>query len=129
LAQHDAAQAAPSASLGRRLIFWDFARASWQYDIVVAIILVFIFATPREWFQDQPRASSIILMSSAHGANRVFIADDLLDGIPESQRAHRAEVLIHQRTGKSWHVERVEPIRDEAAREVKGFIAYTAQPK
>ena len=120
-------QGAPSGSLGRRLIFWDFARASWQYDLVVGIILIFIFATPRDWFRDQPKASSIILMSSQHGSNRVFIATDLLDTVPEAARAQRAQLLIQQRTGKSWHVARVEPIRDEAAQEIKGFIAYTDQ--
>jgi hypothetical protein len=117
----------PVASLGRRLIFWDFPRASWQYDVVVGLILIFIFAIPREWFRDQPKASSIILMSSQHGSNRVFIATDLLETVPESERARRAQLLIHQRTGKSWHVARVEPIRDEDAHEVKGFIAYTDQ--
>ena len=117
----------PAPSLGRRLIFWDFARASWQYDVVVALILIFIFATPRDWFRDQPKPSSIILMSSQRGSNRVFIATDLLEAIPETERARRAELLIHQRTGKSWHVAHVEPIRDEAAQEVKGFIAYTDQ--
>jgi len=120
-------QGAPSGSLGRRLIFWDFARASWQYDLVVGIILVFIFATPRDWFRDQPKASSIILMSSQHGTNRVFIATELLDTVAEGERAQHAQTLIHQRTGKSWHVARVEPIRDEAAHEIKGFIAYTDQ--
>ncbi len=116
-----------AATFGKRLVFWDFARASWQYDIVVALILLFIFATPREWFRDQPKASSIILMSSLHRANRVFIATELLSDVPESQRPKRAEALIHQRTGKKWHVVRVEPIRDEAEQEIKGFIAYTAQ--
>lgn len=111
----------------KRLIFWDFARASWQYDIVVGLILIFIFATPREWFHDQPKASSIILMSSLHGSNRVFIATELLEDVPDPQRASRAQSLIHQRTGKSWHVSRVEPIRDEAEQEIKGFIAYTRQ--
>lgn len=111
---------------GQRLIFWDFPRASWQYDIVVGLILIFIFATPREWFHDQPKASSVVLMSTLHGSNRVFIATDLLDTVPEAQRATRAEALIRQRTGKSWHVVRVEPIRDEAQQEIKGFIAYTA---
>jgi hypothetical protein len=111
----------------RRLILWDFARASWQYDIVVGLILIFIFATPREWFRDQPRASSIVLMSAQRGLDRVFIATELLDRIPESERAKRAETLIHERTGKAWHVIRVEPIRDEEAQEVKGYIAYTAR--
>ncbi len=110
----------------KRLIFWDFPRASWQYDVVVALILLFVFATPRAWFRDQPKASSIVLLSSLHGSNRVFIATELLSAIPDAQRSRRAEALIRQRTGKSWHVVRVEPIRDEAQQEIKGFIAYTA---
>jgi len=121
------AQGASAAGIGKRLIFWDFPRASWQYDIVVALILLFIFATPREWFHDQPRASSIVLLSSVRGVNRVFIATDLLDDTPEAQRPARAERLIRDRTGKAWHVVRVEPIRDEAEQEIKGFIAYTAR--
>ena len=118
--------APPARSLGQRLVFWDFPRASWQYDVVVGIILIFIFATPREWFHDQPKASSVVLMSTLHGSNQVFIATDLLAPIPDAQRPRRAESLIRQRTGKSWHVVRVEPIRDEAEQELKGFIAYTA---
>jgi hypothetical protein len=127
VADQSTAASAPTPSLGRRLIFWDFARASWQYDVVVALILVFIFATPRDLFRDQPKPSSIILMSSQRGSNQVFIATDLLELIPERERARRAEVLIHQRTGKSWHVAHVEPIRDATTQEVKGFIAYTDQ--
>ena len=117
---------APIASLWKRLIFWDFARASWRYDIAVGLILLFVFATPREWFHDQPKASSVVLMPALHGINRVFIATELLDSVPDSERPQRARQLIHQRTGKSWQVVRVEPIRDEAEQEIKGFIAYTA---
>ncbi len=113
--------------MGKRLLFWDFARASWQYDIVVAIILLFIFVTPRDWFRDQPRAASVILMSSLHGSNRVYIATELLQNTAEPDRPRRAEQLIHERTGKTWQVVRVEPIRDEAEGEIKGFIAYTAR--
>lgn len=120
------ADARAERSLTQRLVFWEFARASWQYDVVVGLILIFIFATPREWFHDQPKASSVVLMSSLHGSNRVFIATDLLDTVAENQRPGRAEALIRERTGKSWHVVRVEPIRDEAEQEIKGFIAYTA---
>jgi hypothetical protein len=122
-----AAGSSSAANLGKRLIFWDFPRASWQYDVVVALILLFLFATPRDWFHDQPKASSIVLMTSLHGANRVFIATDLLEDTPEQQRPARAERLIRDRTGKTWHVVRVEPIRDEAEQEIKGYIAYTAR--
>ena len=105
---------------------WDFPRASWQYDVVVALILVFVFATPREWFHDQPKAASVILMPALHGANRIFIATELLESVPDELRPARARNLIHQRTGKNWNVVRVEPIRDETEQEIKGFIAYTA---
>lgn len=126
MAESAASRNAPAASLGKRLLFGDFARASWQYDIAVGLILLFLFVTPRDWFHDQPKASSIVLMSSLHGSNRVFIATDLLSDTPDQQRPARAAQLIRQRTGKSWRVIRVEPIRDEAEQEIKGFIAYTA---
>jgi len=115
-----------AAGLSKRLLFWDFARASWQYDIVVALILLFIFVTPRDWFHDAPRSSSIVFLSSGHGGNRIFIATELLVNEPEALRPARAHTLLQARTGKSWHVVRVEPIRDDAEQEIKGFIAYTA---
>jgi hypothetical protein len=115
---------AAAASVWKRLIFWDFRRASWQYDVVVGLILVFIFATPREWFHDQPKAASVVLMSASHGMNRVFIASELLR-VPDAQKPARAEALIRERTGKPSHVVRVEPIQDQREQEIKGFIAYT----
>ncbi|MFZ0592568.1 MAG: hypothetical protein WAM39_19075 [Bryobacteraceae bacterium] len=117
----------PRSSAGsalKKLIFWEFARASWQYDIVVALILVFVFATPRDWFGDLPRASSVVLISSHRGHDQVFLEAALLEGVPESQRAARAAELIRRKTGKQPSVVRIEEIRDQA--DLKGFIAYTA---
>ena len=111
------------------MIFWEFARASWQYDVVVAIILLCIFAIPREWFKDQPKTSSVVYLSSARGNNRFFIDNDLLQNVPESARVQVAANVIHQRTGKNWQVDRLEPIREDAEHEVKGYIAYTSQLK
>src|SRR5579864_6183452 len=37
-----------------RTIFWTYERGSWQYDIICAVILAFIFLTPRAWFHDRP---------------------------------------------------------------------------
>lgn len=33
-----------------RVIFWAYRRGSWQYDILCALILAFIFLTPRGLF-------------------------------------------------------------------------------
>jgi hypothetical protein len=45
-----------------RVIFWTYERGGWQYDILSALILAFIFLTPRTVFdgsafskeEDQP---------------------------------------------------------------------------
>lgn len=33
-----------------RVIFWTYERGGWQYDIISALILAFIFLTPRAVF-------------------------------------------------------------------------------
>ncbi len=38
-----------------RSVFWAYERGSWQYDVIVLVILAFIFLTPRSWFHDRPR--------------------------------------------------------------------------
>src|SRR6266478_1380399 len=37
-----------------RTFFWSYERGSWQYDVAVILILVFVF-TPKNWFHDQPQ--------------------------------------------------------------------------
>ncbi|RPI26345.1 MAG: hypothetical protein EHM61_12040 [Acidobacteria bacterium] len=37
-----------------RVIFWTYARGTWQYDLLCALILVFIFLTPRDFFSKPP---------------------------------------------------------------------------
>ena len=37
-----------------RVVFWPYRRGSWQYDILGAVILVFIFLTPPAWLGDRP---------------------------------------------------------------------------
>jgi hypothetical protein len=118
-------QDAGTSSLARRLVFWDFPRASWPYDVVVALILLFIFATPREFFRDQPKASGVVLMTPSHGSSRYFIESELLSGLSEKDRIARATGLVRERFGRKLAVRRVEPIWDEAEKEVKGFIAYS----
>ena len=53
--------ASPRPSFLRRLVstlkgflLWRYERGSWQYDVMVALILVFVLATPARYFHDQP---------------------------------------------------------------------------
>ena len=36
----------------RKIIFWTYPRTSWQWDVLCVLILVFIFLTPKSWFEN-----------------------------------------------------------------------------
>jgi hypothetical protein len=112
----------------RRFVLWDYPRACWQYDVMVAIILAFVFLMPREWFRDQPRiprASNIAMLPAEHGSELFWIDPELLSGIPESQRMSRLGQILKTRTGRNQTVLRVQPIYDDSENELKGYMAFT----
>lgn len=112
----------------RRFVLWDYARATWQYDVMVAIILAFIFLTPREWFHDQPRiprASNIAMLPADHGSNMYWIDPELLRGIPENQQMDKLARILTARTGRPQSVLRLQPIYDDSEDELKGYMAFT----
>jgi hypothetical protein len=48
----------------KNIINWNYERASWQWDVLCILIMIFIFATPKEWFNKpkpatQPRAEAV----------------------------------------------------------------------
>lgn len=113
----------------KRIIFWDFPRASWQYDVVVALILIFIFFTPREFFRDQPKAQSIVLLpNEAPGQEVFYLEPKLLLETPEDARFQRAAALLERRDGKRRSLYRLTPIYD-AEKDLNGFMAYTRVAK
>lgn len=111
----------------KRFVLWDYPRACWQYDVMVGLILAFLFLTPRGWFRDQPRipnASSITMLPAVHGANVYWVDMDLLTPVPETERAARVQGMLENRTGKPQTLVRLEPIRD-SEEELKGYMAFT----
>jgi hypothetical protein len=38
-----------------RTFFWAYERGTWQYDVAVILILMFVLVTPRVWFHDGPQ--------------------------------------------------------------------------
>ncbi len=107
----------------KRFILWDFVRASWQYDVMVAIILAFIFLTPRDWFRDQPRipsASSIIPLP----ADGFFVPIEVLAKTPDNQRIVSLTRQIRTLPGRShFTVTRIEPILNSES-ELQGYMAF-----
>ncbi len=97
---------------------------SWQYDVMVGLILLFIFLIPREWFRDQPRPSNIVMVGSPErGSSEFWIEPDQMEGVPEADRVAKASALLNARF-KKHSVVRLEPIFD-SEQEIRGYLAYT----
>jgi hypothetical protein len=111
----------------KRFIFWDYPRASWQYDVMVGVILAFIFLTPKAWFHDWPRvpnASSIALLPSEKGDSVFFVNSELLAGVASGQRAAKlTEILQIRMSNRHLVVVRVEPVLDSEG-ELEGYMAF-----
>jgi hypothetical protein len=117
--------ASGQASGLKRFVLWDYARATWQYDVMVALILAFLFLTPRDLFRDRPRPPrDIIRVSSDHGTNLFYLEPQLLADIPETARAGRASELVRARFGKQENLFHLQPIAGNDS-EVKGYVAFT----
>jgi len=110
----------------KRFILWDYPRASWQYDVMVGVILAFIFLTPRSWFRDQPRtpqASQVALLGAGHGNDVIWIEPELLAGVPEEQRLATITRILKSRTGKTRTISRLEPVLNSEG-EIEGYMAF-----
>ena len=102
-----------------RGLFWTYERGTWQYDIMVALILAFIFLTPRGWFNDQPalpKASGMVLLSS-NQYEKVYQLPAALLELKQETKAEDAirkeiERVLQPHTGKPVQITRIKPEMD-----------------
>ena len=66
----------------KNIIFWNYERASWQWDVLCLIIVAFIFLTPKAWFERDERLAT--------PASRLIVkAEDFSPDKTEMQRRVR----------------------------------------
>lgn len=116
------------ASLGQILaktFFWSYERGSWQYDLAVILILVFVLLTPRAWFHDQPQlgpaanAPGEVRLVSQDGGHQVYRVDARVLAPPVQtptleKELHGAlqKALEELRNGR-FSITKIEPVRDD----------------
>jgi hypothetical protein len=44
----------------KKIFFWNYARNTWQWDVLCVLILVFIFLTPKAWFTNSERQGETV---------------------------------------------------------------------
>jgi hypothetical protein len=114
------------ASLGQILsktFFWSHERGTWQYDVAVILILVFVLLTPRSWFHDRPpsgerAAPGQVELISQDGNRQTYRVDARILAPPTKLALqtdlHTAlqEALPELHNG-NFSIAQVEPLRDE----------------
>ena len=58
------------ANTAKKIVFWNYSRTSWQWDVLCALILVFIFLTPKSWFENSEfrRQRTVVISAQVIGA-------------------------------------------------------------
>ena len=95
-----------------RGVFWTYERGSWQYDIMCALIVIFILLTPRHWFQDRPReypsGAPVALVRQEKSQTIYQLRADLLEKTNDLSLKEGAERVLRSFTGKTLEVTHIE---------------------
>ncbi|MFI5092759.1 MAG: hypothetical protein WCE50_13340 [Candidatus Acidiferrum sp.] len=126
------------ASLGQifsKTFFWAYERGTWPYDVAVILILIFVLATPRGWFHDQPQmglpanAPGQVLLLKDEGGSKSYRVDARILAPPEQTPALENELhnalqkALPELGNKRFTIAKIEPIRDEQGT----VIAYNVE--
>jgi len=79
----------------RQFFFWNYARNTWQWDLLCVVILIFIFGTPKSWFENSELGSRAVHQSQA--ATTVLVGPEL---IVNAEDKGQVEQVVRQLTGR-----------------------------
>ena len=102
--------------LAKKILFWSYGRTSWQYDVLCALILAFVFLTPRAWFRTGEPAATLPHQNGSKAAERLFIPSENLPANPDAKELERRAKELTGRTNLS--VKGVREVRDVQGRRV-----------
>ena len=111
-----------------RGFFWTYERGTWQYDIMVALILAFVFLTPRHWFHDQPASppaiSGVVLLRNDAAGKVYRLRASLLDIQTDDTVIQSARRVLRAFTGKPVEVTRIEAVERDAQGQVISYAVW-----
>lgn len=116
-------------------VFWAFERGSWQYDIIVILILSFIFLSPRAWFNDRPtlqlsdlrHAQGVVEVGKGKDGWRYIIDARLVDSYSPQPTERTVQTILQRRLQKPFTVKSIDQIRDRN-NVVLGYTVVVTEP-
>ncbi|MDQ2936935.1 MAG: hypothetical protein M3R67_05440 [Acidobacteriota bacterium] len=80
----------------KKVFFWNYARNTWQWDMLCVVILIFIFVTPKSWFDNSERRSSFPHQSPT--ASTVLVGPELVEN---AEDRGQLEQRVREFTGRN----------------------------
>lgn len=68
----------------RKLFFWNYARNTWQWDVLCVVILIFIFLTPKSWFENSERRAYAAHQNPT--TTMVFVSPELIENAEDKEK-------------------------------------------
>jgi len=104
-----------------RSVFWTYKRGSWQYDLIVMVILAFIFLTPRSWYTPQPpppvtgflKNQGIVEVGRIKDSWSYFVDARLVKSRPNQKPEEAVRDILTERLQRPLTLMSVDEIRDK----------------
>ena len=79
----------------KKLFFWNYERNTWQWDMLCVVILIFIFLTPKSWFENGERRG--YFRHQNQSASVLMIGPELIEN---AQDKSQIEQVVRDFTGR-----------------------------
>src|SRR5262245_4776920 len=96
----------------KKIFFWNYARNTWQWDLLCVVILIFIFLTPNRWFSSGEPGQKTVHQSPIV-KTLVLTTEVVGNEEDKGQIGRRIEALTGR---KNVEVVEVRPVRDSEGR-------------
>jgi hypothetical protein len=80
----------------KKLFFWNYERNTWQWDALCVAILIFIFLTPKSWWENSERRSRFAHQSPVAS---ILLVDTQI--VENAQDTGRLQQQLRSLTGRS----------------------------
>ena len=104
-----------------RTVFWSYERGSWQYDLLVLAILLFIFLMPRGWFGDRPtlqltdlrHQQGLVELSHAKNEWRYLVDARLVESLDPEKPEDAIQDILRNHLKRPFSVKSIAPVKDK----------------
>jgi len=107
--------------VGIRSVFWSYERGTWQYDVIVIVILAIIFLTPRAWYSDRPtlqltdlrHRQGVVEVGRGKDGWRYLIDSRLVESLAPQKPEEAIQEILRRRLNRPVKIHSFDEVRDK----------------